>query len=79
MDSCADIRVSGCDMRGYKGRSIRGAVGIDMLHRLVALVLVERAVIVVVMGVVLQVQHDVRNAVPVIVRKTGVRHGERLP
>ena len=79
IDARTTVGVSGCDMRGHEGHGIRDAVGIDMLHRLVAIVLVERAVIVVMMRIVLQVEHHVGNTVPVIVRKTGVRHGERLP
>lgn len=79
IDARADVRVSGRDMRRHEGGSIRDAVGIDMLHRRVAIVLVERSVIVVVMRIVLQVQDDMRNAVPVMMCKARMRRGERLP
>ena len=74
-----NVASSGRGMRGHEGRRMSDAVGIDMLYRLFTIVLVERAVIVVVMRIVLQVQHDVRNAVPMVVRNTRVGDGERLP
>lgn len=63
----------------YKASGARTGVGVDMLHRFVRVVLMERAVVVVMMRLFIKMQHDVRSAIAVIVLQPRVRHSERVP
>ena len=79
MQPGANICANGLDVRGHDSCGVRAAVGIDVLQRFVSAVRVERAVIVVVMRLFFQVQHDVRKAIAVIVHQADARNRERMP
>ena len=69
---------SHCMCRG-DACGIRATVGVDVLHRFVGAVLMERAVVVVVMRLFLQMQHDVLDAVAMSLHETRRCDGEPVP